>query len=133
MSTGIDRLEAAQHWIMSVLLNLVLPISPLLVEWAISGDVSVASAVLAASMYSISTGMVCRIGPILVISIIIAIFYIAMFGAVMYQITNKTAVAVGDFNALWTIGILFVTNVALKFWYHVIDLRPFTEFWLRSE
>jgi hypothetical protein len=133
MTTGISRGEASKHWLLSVLLNLVLPISPLAVEKAISGSVSVASAVLAASMYSISTGLVCRSGPVLVLSIIIAIFYIAMFGAVMYQSSNHTAVELGDFNALWAIAILFATNVVLKFWYHVIDRRPFTDFWLRSE
>lgn len=133
MSKGLSRIEASQHWLLSVLLNLVMPISPLLVEKAISGGVSVSSAVLSASMYSISTGLVCRSGPVLVLSIIIAIFYIAMFGAVTYQVTNNVGAKVGDFNALWAIVILFATNVVLKFWYHVIDRRPFTDFWLRNE
>lgn len=133
MSKGLSRIEASQHWLLSVLLNLVMPISPLLVEKAISGEISVSSAVLSASMYSISTGLVCRSGPVLVLSIIIAIFYIAMFGAVTYQVTNNVGAKVGDFNALWAIVILFATNVVLKFWYHVIDRRPFTDFWLRNE
>ena len=133
MSKGISRLEASRHWLLSVLLNLVMHISPLVVEQAISGDVSVSSAVLSASMYSISTGLVCRSGPILIMSIIIAIFYIAMFGAVTYQNSNDVGTKIGDFSALWAIGILFATNVVLKFWYHVIDRRPFTDFWLRTE
>lgn len=133
MSKGLSRKEAAKHWLLSVLLNLVLPVSPLVVERAISGSVSVSSAVLSASMYSISTGLVCRNGPVLVLSIIIAIFYISMFGAVTYQTTNNVGVKVEDFNALWAIGILFVTNLLLKFWYHVIDRRPYTDFWLRDE
>lgn len=110
-----------------------MPISPLLVEKAISGEISVSSAVLSASMYSISTGLVCRSGPVLVLSIIIAIFYVAMFGPVTYQVTNNVGAKVCDFNALWAIVILFATNVVLKFWYHVIDRRPFTDFWLRNE
>ncbi|KJK05337.1 hypothetical protein UB47_22270 [Pseudomonas sp. 5] len=69
----------------------------------------------------------------LVVSLIIAIFYIAMFGAVTYQNINGLGAKIGDFNALGVMGFLFLTNTVLKFWYHVIDRRPFTDFWLRND
>lgn len=133
MDKGLSRFEASNHWLLSVLLNLVMPISPLVVELAISKEISVSSAVLSASMYSISTGLVCRSAPVLILSLIIAIFYIAVFGAVTYQNANQIDSRLGSFYALWVIGFLFLTNVVLKFWYHVIDRRPYTDFWLRND
>jgi hypothetical protein len=129
----IGLTEAIKHWLLSVFLTLVLPVIPLVVEWAISGTVSVASAVLGASMYSISTGLVCRNGPVLGCSVILAIFYTALFGAVMLQTSSKQVVTVGDFFALRAMLGLFLANLIIKFIYHVIDRRPFADLWLRSE
>lgn len=125
--------EALKHWFASVVVTLFLPLVPLVVEKAIAGKISISSALLAASIYSISTGLVCRNVPVLVSSVVVAFFYTSLFGIVMYQTSRSMTVDVGDFYALEITGVLFIANVAIKFGYHVIDRRPFADLWLRSE
>ena len=127
MSSRLKGHEAVRDWLVSALLNLLLPLLPLLVEHFAKAEVSSLSWVLAASMYSITTGVVSRYAVVLIISVMLSLFYTAMFGVLLVK---ETA---GSFNAPVVIGVLFITNVILKFWYHVIERRPFTDFALRGD
>lgn len=127
MSATIRTVDAVRDWIVSALLNLVLPLLPLFVEHVAKQRVSDLSLVLAASMYAVTTGVVSRYAIVLIISIMLSLFYTAMFGILLVKSD------IGNFNALIVIVFLFATNVILKFWYHVIERRPFTDFALRGD
>ncbi|MNJ52002.1 hypothetical protein D3C77_473200 [compost metagenome] len=130
MSQSLKRREGVVHWLVSVILNLALPMLPLVVEFAISKKVSASNMVLAASMYSITTGVVSKNALVFILSILISLFYTAMFGHLM---TVSATDSHSDYNAFWVLIVLFVTNTLLKFWHHVVELRAYTDFSLRSD
>lgn len=130
MSQSIKRHEAVVHWLVSVVLNLALPVLPLLVEFAIAGKISSSNLVLAASMYSITTGVVSKNALVFLLSVMISLFYTAMFG---HALSVDSASFSSDYNAVWVLGFMFVTNTLLKFYYHVVELRAYTDFSLRSD
>lgn len=110
-------------------MNLALPLLPLVIEYALhKGQVSASNLVLAASIYSISTGVVSRSSTFLIFSIFVCIFYTAIFG---YSLaTDKFE---ESYNAIWMLGASFVISAAIKFRYHVIESQPYTDFSLRSD
>lgn len=127
MNTKLQRHEGVRDWIVSSLLNLIMPLLPLTVEHFARDTVSDLSWVLAASMYALSTGVVSRYAVIFIISMLCSLFYTAMFGVLLVRED------VGSLNAPTVIAGIFVLNVSVKFWYHVVDRHPFTDFSFRSE
>lgn len=130
MSQSLKRREAVGHWLASVGLNLLFPMLPLFVELAISSDVSSSNLVLAASMYSVTTGVVSKNRLVFIVSLIICVFYAAMFGHILSLDKAKEA---PSFYAAFVLVILFLMNVVVKFWYHVVELRKYTDFLLGSD
>lgn len=130
MSQSLKRHEAVGHWLASVGLNLLFPMLPLFVEFAISKNVSSSNLVLAASMYSVTTGVVSKNRLVFIVSLIICVFYAAMFGHLLSLDPTKEA---PSFYAATVLVILFLMNVAVKFWYHVVELRKYTDFSLGSD
>lgn len=130
MSQSLKRHEAVGHWLASVGLNLLFPMLPLFVEFAISNNVSSSNLVLAASMYSVTTGVVSKNRLVFIVSLIICVFYAAMFGHLLSLDPTKEA---PSFYAATVLVILFLMNVAVKFWYHVVELRKYTDFSLGSD
>lgn len=121
-----NRLNA---WLLSIAVNLALPLLPLGIEYVLhKGQVSASNLVLAASIYSISTGVVSRSSAFLIYSLFVCIFYTAIFG---YSLaTDKFD---DSYNAIWMLGASFVISVAIKFRYHVIESQPYNDFALRSD
>ncbi|MBK5374650.1 hypothetical protein JFT81_08385 [Pseudomonas sp. TH43] len=116
-------------WFLSMAVNLGLPLLPLGVEYALHDkQVSASNLVLAASMYSISTGVVSRNSIFLIFSLFACIFYIAVFGFSLSVINFNDS-----YNAVWVIGASFLINAMIKFKYHVIESQPYNDFSLRSE
>ncbi|MCP2075497.1 UNVERIFIED_ORG: hypothetical protein J2Y77_004933 [Pseudomonas lini] len=130
MNQSLKRHEAVGHWLASVGLNLLLPMLPLFVEFAISKSVSSSNLVLAASMYSVTTGVVSKNRLVFIASIIICVFYAAMFGHLLSLDPAKEA---SSFYASIVLVFLFGTNVIVKFWYHVVELRKYTDFSLGGD
>lgn len=130
MSQSLKRHEAVGHWLASVGLNLLFPMLPLFVEFAISKNVSSSNLVLAASMYSVTTGVVSKNRLVFIVSLIICVFYAAMFGHLLSLDPAKEA---PSFYAATVLVILFLMNVAVKFWYHVVELRKYTDFSLGND
>lgn len=129
------RIVGVNHWLVSVLLNLIIPLIPLVIEYSLTQKLSDSTAVLAASMYSVSTGVVSRLGVIVVTSLGISIFYAAIYGALVFISIKPElkGVDLGSFNAMLVLVLLLITNIVLKFWQHVIDLRPYSDFSLRTD
>lgn len=130
MNQSLKRHEAVGHWLASVGLNLLLPMLPLFVEYAITNTISSSNLVLAASMYSVTTGVVSKNRLVFVTSMLICVFYAAMFGHLLSLDPGKEA---PSFYASIVLVVLFATNVAVKFWYHVIELRKYTDFSLGDD
>lgn len=122
---ALKRSEAFWHWLASVGFNLALPMLPLVVEFAISDKISSSNLVLAASMYSVTTGVVSRNRIVFICSLLICIFYASMFG---HLLSYEQGREMPSYNALTVLIVLFFTNVLLKFWYHVVELRKYTDF-----
>ena len=127
MNKRLEMHEAVRDWIISTLLNLVMPLLPLTVEHFARDTVSDLSWVLAASMYALSTGIVSRYVVIFIISMLFSLFYTAMFGVLLVRED------VGSLNAPTLIAVIFLINVSVKFWYHVVERQPFTEFSFKGE
>lgn len=127
MTDTISRRESIVHWIASVGLHLLLPLTPLVIERIITGSFGVVSMTLSAAMYAVSTGVGSKNVAILVISLLIFFFYSAMYGAHMYASILEEPKALGEFSAGIVILCMFVTNTITKFIYHVIDLKPLTD------
>lgn len=130
MSQSFNRHEAVYHWLASVGLNLALPMLPLIVELAISQKVSSSNLVLAASMYSVTTGVVSKNRLVFIVSLLICIFYAAIFG---HLLSFDPSAKMPSYNAAVVLIFLFLTNVTLKFWYHVVELRKYTDFSLGGD
>ncbi|MDG9926158.1 MULTISPECIES: hypothetical protein [unclassified Pseudomonas] len=127
-SGWLARADGVGNWLVSVAFNLCLPLAPLIVEYAITGGVSDSNMVLAASIYSVTTGVASRSTVIFSLSILMCFFYTAMFGFLIDGQKDD----VGNFNALWALCFLLLSNIVLKFKLHVVDLKPYTDFTLRA-
>lgn len=133
MADTISRGESVVHWIASVGLHLLLPLTPLFIERLITGSFGVVSMTLSAAMYAVSTGVGSRNVAILIISLLIFFFYSAMYGAHMYASTLEEPKQLGEFSAGILILLMLATNIVIKFIYHVIDLKPLTDIVIGKE
>lgn len=127
MSSELKGHEAVRDWFLSVLLNLLMPLLPLVVEYCARKEVSDLSWVLAASMYAVTMGVVSRYALFFIGCVIASLFYTAMFGVLLMKGDA------GSFNAPFAIVALMIVNAILKFWDHVIERRPFRDFALRGD
>jgi heme A synthase len=133
MADIISRRESVTHWIASVGLHLLLPLAPLFIERLITSSFGVISMTLSAAMYAISTGVGSKNVAILIISLLIFFFYSAMYGAHMYASTLEEPKVLGEFSAGIVIICMLVTNMIIKFIYHIIDLKPLTDIVIGKE
>lgn len=108
----------------SILLHLLLPLLPLLIELLQNGVVGKTSLVLAASMYTISIGVSSRSRLMFAFTVLASIFYASLYGLVSGQ--SSTTIA----EPASIIGILatFVVHAGERYNRHVADRTPFWEF-----
>lgn len=126
MARAFKRGDAIKHWFASVLVNLVLPVLPLGVEFALNETISHSNLVLAASMYALTTGVLSKSTLIFLISLVIGIFYSAIFGSLV----KSGAVQDSYYGANVVLALLFLTNLVLKFHYHYMQRKPYTDIYL---
>lgn len=129
MSEPLKRHQAVGQWLVCVIINLALPVLPLAVEFFITDRITTVNMLLTASIYSITTGVVSKNAVVAASSIAISFFYTGMFGSAIKESVGN----VNDCYALWVVAIMFLTNAALKFQYHVVELRAYTDFSLRND
>lgn len=124
----INTKDAIIHWIAGTALHLLLPLAPLFIEYTITNDIGVLSLTLSAAMYSVSTGLGSKNIAVFIISLLIFFFYSAIYGAhMMGSLSTNQKYKLDDEYALYTIIALLITNIVLKFIYHVINKNPLTD------
>lgn len=132
MAKPFSRTQAFKHWIVCVLVTLVLPLAPLVVEaFAYHGHISLPSMMLAAGIYTISTGVISRDTVLTSLSLIAAVMYMGMYGVVVAKGTEMTYVSYFSSETYFSDAVIIffmVCNLLLKFKYHVIEIRPFDDF-----
>ncbi|MCP1647253.1 hypothetical protein [Pseudomonas nitroreducens] len=137
MGKPFTRRQAVVHWLICVLVTLVMPLAPLAVEaFAFKGHISLASLMLAAGIYTITTGIMSRDTMLAAISMVVALIYMGMYGIVLARGDGMTYTSYFSGSTYFSdliILLALVYSALVKFVYHVIELRPFDDFALRKE
>jgi len=116
------------HWdnyISCIILHMLLPLLPLLLELWLTGTISVKSIPLAASMYTISIGISSQIKSQFVFTIIVSLLCTFAYGIAASQ---QSPLRLN--NELSFIGIVavFIWHLIERFERHIINRTPFLEF-----
>jgi len=115
-----------ENFLASILMILLLPLLPLVIEWVRQGVINEASLALSASMYTISIGVTSRSRLIFAIAIFASVFYAFLYGsatdiASTYPLFLYKA-------AVWGIIFTFILHTLERYNKHVADRTPFWEF-----
>lgn len=132
MAKPFGRSQAFAHWLVCVSVTLLLPLVPLGIEaFAYKGHISLASLMLAAGIYTVSTGLMSRDSLLASSSLVVAVFFMGMYGVVLArgdEMTYKSYFTKETYFSDAVILLAMVCNALVKFKYHVIEVRPFDDF-----
>jgi len=131
--------EEYSQFIACILLHLLLPLIPLLLEYIVTKSVSTQSLTLIAAIYSISIGRTTKNVAQFAISIVISLIFSACYGITVqsYKTTTESATTTGeivneyailDFFAILVILIIFIMHSLERYNKHVLDMVPFLNF-----
>lgn len=109
-----------------ILLHMLLPLLPLLIETWLKGLPTESTAAITASMYSIAIGLSSRNKAMLGLCILISIIFSVVFGIVSASTTPQLS------NVRFYSGIsmffVFLIHVFERYNRHVVDCIPFWDF-----
>ena len=132
MAKPFVRSQAFTHWLVCVFVTLILPLAPLGIEaFAYKGHISLTSLMLAAGIYTISTGLISRDSLLASSSLVVAVIFIGMYGVVLArggEMTYKSYFTSETYFSDVVILLAMICNALVKFKYHVIEVRPFDDF-----
>ena len=129
-----------QQYIICVVLHLLLPLLPLLIEWWITGRVQMASLTLGASMYVIAIGLSSRNLVILILGLVWGIVLAVISGvASEASLHASTVLGQGEHlnsatngNSFWWVSVvgmssMFLFHLCERYNRHVAERAPFLE------
>jgi len=131
--------EEHSQFIACILLHLLLPLIPLLLEYIVTKNVSTQSLTLIAAIYSISIGRTTKNVAQFAISIVISLIFSACYGITVQSLKTTSSTAVNpeniineyaalDFFAISVIVIIFIMHSLERYNKHVLDMVPFLNF-----
>lgn len=131
--------EEHSQFIACILLHLLLPLIPLLLEYIVTKNVSTQSLTLIAAIYSISIGRTTKNVAQFAISIVISLIFSACYGITVQSLKATTNLGVStentvneyaalDFFAISVIVIIFIMHSLERYNKHVLDMVPFLNF-----
>lgn len=136
------KISLAPHWenyMACICLHMIWPALPILIEWFLTGDISVEATTLTASIYAITIGMSSKSKSQFTISVLISFIFACCYGFTVHvaheytQQNNIQELAKNTFInlrlwALVSIGLIFITHLIERYNRHVIDRTPFFNF-----
>lgn len=149
-SGASDTAKAIHRFIQCLLLNLTLPLLPLVLEYVLTGTVVNESVTLVASMYAITIGVSSRYKTLLAFAIIVSILFTAAYGSLAKERSRVNSVSgttltqgandpggssnpdedFGTRMKRYSIGaiiLIFLIHAGERYVRHVIDREPFWE------
>lgn len=117
--SGRNILPKFQEYIICALLQLFLPLLPILLEKWFTSSISIQSLMLSASIYSISVGSSSRYKLTFIVSIFISIIFAACYGI---SVANIEMIPTNGYNfALYSIVFLVFISLLERYVSYVID------------
>lgn len=120
--------ESWSNFISCVLLNQVLPLIPIFIEYQSSGHVSDKSLALTASMYAFATGASSKQKIVFALCLVVGLLTALSFGTIRQQ----ENASIFSLNSL-LIGIVFVTHCIERYDRHINDEEVFLLFYRNGE
>mgnify|MGYP000350431236 CR=1 FL=1 len=122
--------EEYSQFIACVLLHLLIPLIPLLLEYIVVGHLSTKTLTLIAAIYSISIGRTTNNVAQFAISILISLIFSACYGITVKSPIEEAATTVHayetlDIAALFVIAAIFILHALERYNKHVLDMVPF--------
>lgn len=108
-----------------LLFHMILPLTPLLLEYILTGLATSKTLLLSATMYSVSVCGSSQSKLWFGAGVFIAIVFAALFGLSTHA---GTSLEVGIGWPLASIGFVFITHALERYNRHIVDRTPFWEF-----
>lgn len=99
--------DSHQHFFACVLLHLLIPLAPLLIEFIYSEDITLKSFVMAGAMYSISIAVSSNQLAIFVLALVIGFLFSASYGAVE---GTTSALPLWSHISPWVVLLVAITH-----------------------
>lgn len=122
-------LRAWEHYLGALILYIILPLTPLIIERGVANSVSVKSLTLVAAIFTLTVGLSSRSILILIVGVAAGFAFGVAFGFVSGQ-TNPSSAPIPF--AVGSIVAAGVVHAVERFVIHVIDRAPVLEIWPRT-
>ena len=118
-------------FLLSVLLQLLLPLAPLVIEQVLTDDISTVSITIAATMYAASICVSTKVKMCFGLLLVASIFFAAAYGfAIVHHPGEATLkeIVIGQRlkkYSFWLIAAVFVLHTSERFNRHILKDEPF--------
>ena len=113
------------EYILCLLLHMILPLLPLLMEWLFTRNISESSLSITTAIYSISIGLSSKNKAMFGYCILIGVLFSAIYGVTVSQNSLAIDISAFCFIALLTV---FLFHAAERYNRHVVDCQSFLLF-----
>ena len=117
--------KEAQHYILSLLFQLAVPLLPLLLEFWFSGQIKPETLTLTAALYSVSVGVSSANILLFGIGIVVGILFSVAFGVATI---SPTKVPNCEILSIAAISLTFMIHAAERWNIHIADKKPYWRF-----
>ena len=121
--------QEVSNFLACVLLHLLLPLLPVLIELLLREGVGTATLTLTAALYSMSIGLSSKNVAMFALCVLVGLIFATLFGSVALRDGPDTLVRVAS---IASIGVVFLIHALERFNRHVVDCAPFFEFYPRG-
>lgn len=118
--------EQWNDFIICIVLHMVFPLLPLLIEFIIIDSITDKTLAITTSMYSVAIGLSSRSMLMFVLCFVISFIFSAIFG--MISVSQSFSLAYVHIASTISIFCIFVIHCCERYNKHVVDCAPFWEF-----
>lgn len=120
-----DTSKRLNHFIMSVVFVVLLPLVPLVIELWHTGSLSARSLTISAAIYAVTTGATCGLA-VMGISIMVSLLFSVAFGVVLANPASELAHC--ENLAMFTIIAMGLVRAGNRWSRHYYSGQPFVEY-----